>query len=583
MPERAGGEIGQLIAERDWSDSPLGPPNQWPQELRDAVRLILPAEVQIVLFWGGDYVALYNQAYASIIGHKHPAAFGRPGREFWSELWDDLEPLLQRVRETGETVAAKDRPFYIERHGYGEEVFFDISYSPVRDEAGGVAGVLCIVDETTAKVAYRTRLQFELQLGDRLQGIDDPKRVMDCAAELLGERLGADRAGYVEVDGEEFFTVASDWATGVLPPLAGRYPIAAFGKEILETLRAGHTLEIDDSHTDPRTQPILNAFIGIGLRAAIAVPLIRDGRIVAILHVHSARPRRWTETEISLAEAAAERTWAAVEQAKAEARLRSSDERLRAATEAASVGTWDLDLKTGALRWDDRCKAMFGLPPEAEVSLETSFYGGLHPDDRERVRQAIGRALDPALRVAYDEEYRTIASDGVQRWISAKGRAAFEEGLAIRFVGTVLDISDRKQAEEALAASEAALREESHALEVLNATAAQVAAELDLDRLVQTVVDAGMELTGPSSAHSSTTSSTRRANATPSTSCPGSIARSSPTSPCRATPRCSARPSRARGSSARRTSPRIRDSARTRPTTAIPRVTCRCAAIWRRR
>ena len=228
----------------------------------------------------------------------------------------------------------------------------------------------------------------------------------------------------------------------------------------------------------------------------MAAPLIRDGRLVAILHVHSARPRRWTETEIALAEVAAERTWAAVEQVKAEARLRASDERLRAATEAANVGAWDLDLKTGALRWDDRCKAMFGLPPDAEVTLEKTFYGALHPDDRERLETVIARALDPDVREATDTEYRAITPDGVQRWIAVKGRATFEEGQAVRFVGTVIDITGRKQAEGALATSEAALREESHALEVLNATAAQVAAELDLDRLVQTVVDAGTDLTG---------------------------------------------------------------------------------------
>jgi PAS domain S-box-containing protein len=166
-----------------------------------------------------------------------------------------------------------------------------------------------------------------------------------------------------------------------------------------------------------------------------------------------------------MAEVTAERTWAAVEQAQAEARLRASDERLRAATEAANVGAWDLDLNTGTLRWDDRCKAMFGLPPEAEVSLETSFYGSLHPDDRERLRRAIGRATDPALREAYDVEYRTIAPDGAQRWISAKGRAAFEDGRAVRFVGTVVDISDRKGAEEALASSEAALQRLTRTLE----------------------------------------------------------------------------------------------------------------------
>jgi two-component sensor histidine kinase len=119
---------------------------------------MLPAKAQIVLFWGPEFVALYNDAYAPTIGEKHPRALGRPARENWAELWDDLEPLLRRVLDTGETVFAKDRPFYIERHGYPESVYFDISYSPVQNEMGQIGGVLCIVSETTERVKAQREL-----------------------------------------------------------------------------------------------------------------------------------------------------------------------------------------------------------------------------------------------------------------------------------------------------------------------------------------------------------------------------------------------------------------------------------------
>jgi PAS domain S-box-containing protein len=147
-----GGVMGRMIAEYDWAGSPLGPISYWSSALLHTVATMLPASVETVLFWGPEYVALYNDAYAPTIGDKHPRALGRPAREAWAELWDDLEPLLRHVRDTGETFAARDRPFYIERHGYGEEVFFDISYSPVPEDDGSVGGVLCIVTETTARV-----------------------------------------------------------------------------------------------------------------------------------------------------------------------------------------------------------------------------------------------------------------------------------------------------------------------------------------------------------------------------------------------------------------------------------------------
>jgi two-component sensor histidine kinase len=157
-----GGEMGALVRALDWSKTSLGPTSGWPAHLKAAVSLMLPAQAQIVLFWGPEFVAVYNDAYAPTIGDKHPRALGRPARENWAELWDDLEPLLRRVLETGETVFAKDRPFYIERRGYPENVYFDISYSPVWDEAGKVGGVLCIVSETTERVVAQERQRLLL-------------------------------------------------------------------------------------------------------------------------------------------------------------------------------------------------------------------------------------------------------------------------------------------------------------------------------------------------------------------------------------------------------------------------------------
>ncbi|MBD9639001.1 PAS domain S-box protein [Ensifer sp. ENS07] len=155
----ASNEMARLIEAYDWEDSPLGAVKDWPPCLQAAVDIMLPAQAQIVLFWGEEFIALYNDAYAPTIGDKHPRALGRPAREHWGELWSDLEPLLRRVLDGGETVVAKDRPFYIERHGYPETVYFDISYSPVRDENKTARGVFCIVNETTERVRFENALQ----------------------------------------------------------------------------------------------------------------------------------------------------------------------------------------------------------------------------------------------------------------------------------------------------------------------------------------------------------------------------------------------------------------------------------------
>lgn len=176
--------VAELLASADWASGPLGPKSDWPACLHAAIGIMVPSQAQIVMFWGPEFVALYNDVYAPTIGNKHPHAFGRPAREYWTELWDDLEPLLRRVLYNGETVAAKDRPFYIERHGYPETVYFDISYSPVSDHDGVVHGVFCIVNETTARVGADRALRDS---EERLRAIFSQSAAGMALSDLTGK------------------------------------------------------------------------------------------------------------------------------------------------------------------------------------------------------------------------------------------------------------------------------------------------------------------------------------------------------------------------------------------------------------
>jgi hypothetical protein len=129
-----GGDMGALMRSHDWSSSPLGPVEKWPQSLRTSVSTCLNSRFAILVWWGPQLVMLYNDSYAPIIGTKHPKALGCPGREVWPEIWEIIGPMLNGVLERGEATWADDLLLLLHRNGYQEECYFAFSYSPIRDE-----------------------------------------------------------------------------------------------------------------------------------------------------------------------------------------------------------------------------------------------------------------------------------------------------------------------------------------------------------------------------------------------------------------------------------------------------------------
>ena len=155
---QGGGELGALIRAKDWSTTPLGPPDTWPPGLKTSVGLLLNSRYPMFVFWGPELVKIYNDAYRPITGHKHPWALGRPAREVWPEIWADIEPLVTRAM-SGDPTWSDDLLLFMQRNGFPEEVYFTFSYSPIVDEFGGIGGMFCACTETTAEVLGNRRLR----------------------------------------------------------------------------------------------------------------------------------------------------------------------------------------------------------------------------------------------------------------------------------------------------------------------------------------------------------------------------------------------------------------------------------------
>jgi len=154
------GEMGQLTREFNWEASPLGPPGDWPLSLKTTVGIVLHSAFPMFLFWGKDLTCFYNDSFLPSlgVGGKHPAV-GKPGREVWGDIWEQISPWLTQVMETGKPVFFEDQlvPFY--RNGRKEEIYWTFSYSPAYGDDGTINGIFVTCFETTPKVKSLDRLE----------------------------------------------------------------------------------------------------------------------------------------------------------------------------------------------------------------------------------------------------------------------------------------------------------------------------------------------------------------------------------------------------------------------------------------
>ena len=143
--------MGARMRAHDWSASPLGAPETWPAPLGTVVALMLGSAFPMFAAWGPSLGYLYNDAYSVMLGARHPDALGRPFRDVWPEIWDEILPFIERAMR-GEATYQEDLPLRMLRKGFEEDTWWTFSYSPIRDVDGTVKGMFCACVETTAAV-----------------------------------------------------------------------------------------------------------------------------------------------------------------------------------------------------------------------------------------------------------------------------------------------------------------------------------------------------------------------------------------------------------------------------------------------
>jgi PAS domain S-box-containing protein len=205
---RDGGFMGDLIRSTDWSGSPLGEPQFWPQSLRTALSVCLNSPIVSALYWGPEFRVLYNDAYAPALAERHPHMLGQPLQEVWAEIWDVLGPQLISVVETGHGFSTDRQRLMMNRNGREEETFWFYSFAPIRGEGGNVAGVFISALDLTAQVDAEKAL---------LSSREDLRELNTSLAQQVADRT-ADRNGLWQLSGDLMLVAKFDGLMTSLNP-----------------------------------------------------------------------------------------------------------------------------------------------------------------------------------------------------------------------------------------------------------------------------------------------------------------------------------------------------------------------------
>ncbi|MFC0250307.1 hybrid sensor histidine kinase/response regulator [Massilia consociata] len=398
-----------------------------------------------------------NEAMVELLG---PRSFvGRPVREALAELADQrLFEVLDAVYASGKEYLAHDIPIRVRRGAAGEleRRYINVIYQPIVED-GAIAGIFVVGSDVTEQHLARRMVEmqvlqmkqverqqaFQLALADRLRPLMAVEDIIGEASALLGETLGLARVAFAELRSATGpATVRRDWCRPGIASIAGlNSPLEAFGPAVAQQLRSGGDVVIGDVGQDERTREIRANYEAVSVRAHVTLPLVKAGELRIILGMHSDTPRAWTQDEVRMAREMAERTWAAVEAAGAQAELRAERDQSQYIFDTMAEGFALVDRDWTITRMNANGLELIRRPASDVVGRN---HWEAFPESVGTGIERIGRrAMEEGVAGSVEYAYPLAGAEPV--WMEVRVYPALN-GLAIFF----RDITARHRAQEQL-------------------------------------------------------------------------------------------------------------------------------------
>jgi PAS domain S-box-containing protein len=414
--------MGERIRAFDWTGTAVGPLAGWPLSLRVAVELCLNSRFPMFVWWGKDLINIYNDAYAPMMGTRHPAGLGVSAKEIWREIWSDIGPQTDAVLLRAESTWNERRQLTLERNGYPEECYFTWSYSPIFDQSGQVHGLFCAVTEETERVKLegeRTRLSAAIER-ERANLASIIEQSPSFIAVLRGPEHVYELANekYYEIAGRR--NLVGRTVRQAFPDIAEQ----GFYELLDQVYRTGETFSANElplflTRSDGTVHKL---YINLVYQA------LRDDRQQPSgIFVHGV-----DITDMVLSRQA----------------MKENEEFHRFANEAGKTGSWKADLATMEAVFSPAMCQLLGLPAVKTTLAFEDWFSFVVPEHRPAMQSAIESAIRDD--VPYDFEFQVTRTDGTRCWLASRGGAIRDSvGKAVGLHGATVDITDkRKMAEE---------------------------------------------------------------------------------------------------------------------------------------